>query len=190
MRQTERHTRRRRRPTEKSSQVETEEENRGQRLSISVWTAIQDLRAKKRERDRPTLFFVYHLSLILDCLTLFHVLMKVVLCLPSGSGEQQLSRCPHCGKLFRGPRSTASLEEHITNIHAVVAPSSSSVNSIPSPSSLLHVVPSSGIIASDLHLSDSSFPCYKCKVSFSHKDLLEKHVMLCHSILHQVSKKT
>lgn len=45
----------------------------------------------------------------------------------TGASSQDVSRCPHCGKLFRGARSTISLQEHITNIHAAVAPISKSI---------------------------------------------------------------
>lgn len=89
----------------------------------------------------------------------------------------QLSRCPHCGKLFRGPRSSASLDEHITNIHAVVAPTASlSAQSRSLVDSLGHPLSvTTGV--------DGSFSCFKCKASFSHSDLLEKHQLVCHSII-------
>lgn len=31
-----------------------------------------------------------------------------------------VSRCAHCGKLFRGPNGRRALEEHVTNIHLAV----------------------------------------------------------------------
>ncbi|RWS13046.1 zinc finger protein 1-like protein [Dinothrombium tinctorium] len=71
----------------------------------------------------------------------------------------QLARCPHCGKLFRGPRCSFSLQEHITNIHAAVAPASAGNKSPPSKQD-----------------SEKTHLCVKCKASFACKEELEKHV--------------
>jgi DNA-directed RNA polymerase subunit RPC12/RpoP len=91
-----------------------------------------------------------------------------------------LARCPHCGKLFRGSRSSLSLQEHITNIHAAIAP-------ISKPS--LASSPSSTISSLDTLVArpdnDKAYVCSKCKASFMQKDHLEKHELL-HSTQGQV----
>ena len=89
------------------------------------------------------------------------------------------ARCPHCGRIFRGQRSSLSLEEHISSIHAVAVPTSKA-HMASSPSS---------IRSSDAVLSPIEPPlvCSKCKASFTEKDHLEKHQLL-HSSQAQVSR--
>ena len=91
-----------------------------------------------------------------------------------------LARCPQCGKLFKGPRSTLALQEHITNIHA---PTSLQSKFLPASSSPTNSV-ASAITQDD---PDKPYVCIKCKASFMHKDHLEKHEQL-HSTQGQVSK--
>ncbi|CAG2109329.1 unnamed protein product, partial [Medioppia subpectinata] len=82
------------------------------------------------------------------------------------------SRCPHCGRIFRGQRSSFSLQEHINSIHAVVVPSSKS-NMASSPSAS-H---SSDAMVGRTQ-DDKSFVCSQCKASFAQKDELEKHELI------------
>ncbi|CAG2161427.1 unnamed protein product [Oppiella nova] len=82
------------------------------------------------------------------------------------------ARCPHCGRIFRGQRSSLSLQEHISSIHAVVVPSSKS-NMASSPSAS-H---SSDALVGPTH-NDRTFVCSQCKASFAQRDQLEKHELI------------
>ncbi|XP_054161731.1 zinc finger E-box-binding homeobox 1-like [Oppia nitens] len=82
------------------------------------------------------------------------------------------ARCPHCGRIFRGQRSTLSLEEHINSIHAVVVPSSKS-NMASSP---LASHSSDAIVSRTL--TDKKYVCTQCKASFTQKDQLDKHELI------------
>jgi len=87
-----------------------------------------------------------------------------------------VSRCHHCGKLFRGPRSSISLQEHITNIHAAVAPTCK----LPSGCAPSPLAPSFrlgamfGPLESELHL----LVCHQCSLTFDRKEDFDKHQLI------------
>lgn len=112
-----------------------------------------------------------HKSLI-DCITLVCFTATNAI----DSPILDVSRCPHCGKLFRGARSSISLQEHITNIHAAVAP----ITKFPKASS-----PSTAG-APSYHsygpFDDTlSLACTKCSIRFDNKDELDKHHLVMHA---------
>lgn len=85
-----------------------------------------------------------------------------------------VSRCPQCGKLFRGPRSSISLQEHITNIHAAVAPNTKFGQST-SPST---TVPSFKLSMFGTFDNDLCMVCPKCNLTFDRKEDFEKHQLV------------
>ncbi|XP_075676758.1 Zn finger homeodomain 1 isoform X3 [Dermatophagoides pteronyssinus] len=105
--------------------------------------------------------------------------------------QLDVSRCTHCGKLFRGPRSSISLQEHITNIHAAVAPISSAgkYSKATSPSSAMpsirpsFTISGNGDLANDSGgsgegVNDDTQSCTKCSITFETREDFERHQLL------------
>lgn len=116
--------------------------------------------------------------------------------LTADSPNLNVSRCPHCGKLFRGPRSSISLQEHITNIHAAVAPitkfasdavaAANTTADLNGPSSFrptaVAAAAAAALFGSPYHQGDALTPltCTKCSLTFERKEDFDKH-QLVHS---------
>ncbi|OTF81438.1 Zinc-finger double domain containing protein, partial [Euroglyphus maynei] len=109
------------------------------------------------------------------------------------STQLDVSRCTHCGKLFRGPRSSISLQEHITNIHAAVAPISlaGKYSKASSPSSAMpsirplftssgngDLVNYSGGSGGGGGGDDDTQSCTKCSITFETREDFERHQLL------------
>ena len=99
---------------------------------------------------------------------------------PSGL---DVSRCPHCGKLFRGPRSSISLQEHITNIHAAVAPITNNANKfgcggkVSSPTGASSRTFKMTMFGGPMD-QDHCLVCHKCNLSFGSKEEFDKHHLI------------
>lgn len=118
----------------------------------------------------------------------FFLLCIILADLPT---QLDVSRCTHCGKLFRGPRSSISLQEHITNIHAAVAPISSAgkYSKATSPSSAMpsirpsFTISGNGDLANDSGgsgegVNDDTQSCTKCSITFETREDFERHQLL------------